>query len=204
VANLASVLTGLRRAGAIPRLAQRSEEIADADRVVLPGVGAFGTGMRTWKQDGLDAAIRERLTAGRATLAICLGLQLLCTASEEDPTVGGLGFIPGTVRRFPANVRVPQFGWNRIRPATASRYLSAGFAYFANSYCLFEAPPGWSAAFTVYGQTFVSALEKGEILACQFHPELSGPWGRGLLGRWLDGRPEVTRDGPVQLAAEDR
>jgi glutamine amidotransferase len=184
-ANTASVLAGLRRAGALPRLATGPEELLGTDRVVLPGVGALGAAMQKLESDGTADALRRRLAAGQPTLAICLGLQLLCEASEESPGTAGLGVLPTVVRRLPADQIVPQMGWNRIDPAGGCRWLRAGHAYFANSFALDEIPDGWNGAWFEHGGRFVAAVEKDGILACQFHPELSGGWGLDLLRRWL-------------------
>ena len=184
-ANLASVLAGLRRAGGAPRLARDGGEVERAGHVVLPGVGAFGAAMAALERDRLVEPLRRRIAAGRATMAICVGFQLLCRASEESPGVEGLGVVEATVTRFPAGVRVPQFGWNRIAAPADCRLLASGFAYFANSYRLERPPPGLSAATADHGGRFVAAMEKGRLVACQCHPELSGAWGRALLARWL-------------------
>ncbi len=185
VANLASVFAGLTRAGARPRLAENAAEIAGAAAVVLPGVGAFGAGMRQLADGGLIAAVRERIGAGRPTLAVCLGLQLLFETSEETPGVAGLGVLPGAVRRFDGEVRVPQMGWNRIEPDDGCALTRPGWAYFANSYRVDRRPDGWRAGWADYDGRFVATLERGNVLACQFHPELSGEYGLALLRRWL-------------------
>ncbi|MBK8481108.1 MAG: imidazole glycerol phosphate synthase subunit HisH [Proteobacteria bacterium] len=198
VANIASVLAGLRRLGAEPTLTEDPRAVAEARAVVLPGVGAFGAGMERLREAKLEGVLRERVAAGQPTLAVCLGLQLLCEGSEESPGVAGLGVLPSTVRRFspaaqgPQPVRVPQLGWNEVLPQAEDGLLERGFAYFANSYRLDSAPPGWAWARSEHGGPFVAALERGAVLACQFHPELSGPWGAALLGRWL-ARASATR-----------
>jgi glutamine amidotransferase len=186
-ANLASVLAGLRRAGGAPRLCESPDEITVATHVVLPGVGAFAAAMERLRAAACVAPLVARLRAGRPTLCVCLGLQLLCEHSEESPGVPGLGVIPGTATRFPDTVRVPQFGWNRVTADPGCRLLDSGHAYFANSYRLAAAPPDWHVALTDHGGPFVAACERGRVLACQFHPELSGPWGLALLQRWLTG-----------------
>ncbi len=187
-ANLASVLVGLTRAGAAPTLSHDPAAIANAAHVVLPGVGALGAAMEQLGATGLDRALRERLAKGRPTLTICLGLQLLFAGSEESPGVPALGVIAGSATRFdPATgVRVPHLGWNMVEPADGARLLTPGYAYFAHSYKLSVAPRGWLPAYTTHGGRFVSALERGGVLACQFHPELSGAWGLGLMRRWLE------------------
>lgn len=186
-ANTASVTAGLIRAGARTALVSGPEQIESADRVVLPGVGAMAAAMRRLDEDGLTEALRRRITEGRPTLAICLGLQLLCETSEESPEARGLGVMPNAVQSFPDTVTVPQMGWNRIETEAECRYLENGYAYFANSYRLEDVPAGWSAAWSDHGGRFIAAAEFGDVLACQFHPELSGALGHGILTRWIEG-----------------
>ncbi|MCP4589916.1 MAG: imidazole glycerol phosphate synthase subunit HisH, partial [bacterium] len=109
-ANVASVCAALRRIGVQPRLTSSAAELRTPTPVILPGVGAFGPAMRRLADHGLDEVLRERVRAGYSTCAICLGMQLLCEASEESPEVSGLGVIAGRVERFPDSVRVPQLG----------------------------------------------------------------------------------------------
>lgn len=200
-ANLASVFAGLHRAGAAPRLAATADEVRRASHVMLPGVGAFGAAMAELESSHLADALRARLHAEQPTFCICLGLQLLAGGSEESPGVGGLGIIDMVATRLSGEVRVPQLGWNAVSPDERCEYLQAGHAYFANSYCLKAAPPRWGSALSYHRHPFVAALERGPVVACQFHPELSGPWGVALLQRWLEGRPD-TRRRPVQTADE--
>lgn len=185
-ANLASVCAGLRRIGARPRLSEDPNEIRAADRVVLPGVGAFGAALARLAESGLVAVLRERIKAGRSTLAICLGMQLLCEGSDETPGAAGLSVVSARVTRFANGARVPQLGWNRVEADQRCRLLQSGHAYFANSYKLTTAPADWNAAYAEHGGRYVAALECGPLLACQFHPELSGAWGLELLRRWLN------------------
>lgn len=184
-ANIASVKAALRRLGASPVDATDPEDVATTDHVVVPGVGSFGAAMSTIDSLGMRDALRERIEEGRATLAVCVGMQLLCAASTETPGSVGLGVVARTVERFSEVVRVPQLGWNRVEPRTKSAYLEPGWAYFANSYRITSLPSGWVGASTDYDGEFVAAMERGAILALQFHPELSGAWGSGILGRWL-------------------
>ena len=93
--------------------------------------------------------------------------------------------IEADVFRFPESVRVPQFGWNHVTANTDCRLIASGHAYFANSYRLAERPSGWAVATADHGGTFVAAMERGALLACQFHPELSGAYGHALLSRWI-------------------
>jgi imidazole glycerol-phosphate synthase subunit HisH len=185
-ANIASVEAAFRRLGAEPVPATGPIDVAKAERVVLPGVGSFGAAMSAIEQSGMRAALTERIRSGRPTLAVCVGMQLLCAVSDESPGAVGLGILPGSVGRFEGPVKVPQLGWNEVTPAPGSQYLKEGWAYFANSYRLEDAPPEWLASTADHGSRFVAAIERGSILALQFHPELSGEWGASVLSTWLE------------------
>ena len=185
-ANLASVLAAFARLGAPARIATDPAMVERAERVVLPGVGTFGAAVAGLREAGLDQAIAARVGAGGATLAMCVGLQVLFEESEESIGEKGLSSIEGRVGRFPAAVRVPQFGWNRVEPEPGCRYLAPGHAYFANSYRVLAAP-GCRVATALHGERFVAALERDRVVACQFHPELSGAYGHQLIARWLEG-----------------
>lgn len=185
-ANLASVRAGLRRVGVDAGLATGPGDVSAASRVVLPGVGSFGAAMGSIDRQGFRQALFDYVRDGRPLLAICLGMQLLCSSSEESPGVTGLGIIDDGLRRIPESVRVPQLGWNTITPTGEAGVLTRGWAYFANSYRLEVIPEGWDGATAEYGGGFVAALERGAQLACQFHPELSGPWGARLIRSWVD------------------
>jgi imidazole glycerol-phosphate synthase subunit HisF len=189
VANLASIVAGFTRLGAAAVVTGDPAVVGGAVRVVLPGVGAFGAGIAALRARGLDAAIRDVVARGTSVLGVCLGMQLLCEGSEETPGGRGLGIVDGTCRRLPEGVRVPHLGWNRVVAEPGARLVATGDAAFANSYALCEVPPGWTPAWTTHGVPFVAALERGPVLACQFHPELSGAYGAALLGRWLTGTP---------------
>jgi len=186
-ANLASVVAGLERVGARPRVTQDADAVHGAPRVVLPGVGTLDAAMTSLRKGGLDEAVSRRVGEGRPTLAVCLGLQILASGSEESPDEEGLGILSGRVTRFAEGVRVPQLGWNRVEAGEGCRLIESGWAYFANSYKLDEVPAGWRGALSDHGGPFVAAIERGDVLACQFHPELSGAWGLALLERWLGG-----------------
>jgi imidazole glycerol phosphate synthase glutamine amidotransferase subunit len=184
LANLASIAAGLERCGAAVTVSAEPQTVAAADRLVLPGVGAFGAAMALIERTGLREVLRERLSDDRPVLAVCLGMQLLGEGSEESPDIAGLGVMGTVARRFAGGVRVPQLGWNLVR-VEGSGLLEEGWAYFANSYRWTEPPPGWRSATAEHGGPFVAAVERGTQLACQFHPELSGRWGSRLLERWL-------------------
>jgi glutamine amidotransferase len=203
VANLASVLSGLRKAGADPHVSDDPAAVYDAPAVVLPGVGAFAAGMEVLTARGLAGPIAARVGSGRPLLAICLGLQLLLEASEEGPGVRGLRVVHGEAYRFREDrgVRVPQLGWNRVVPDLGCALLREGYAYFANSYRLFVPPDGYASALSDHGGFFVAAFERGPVLACQFHPELSGAWGIDLLRRWLAAAARANEDMAAEAAA---
>lgn len=184
-ANLASIRAGLSRAGATPRMAESAEEIRKADYVMLPGVGSFGAAMGELVTHGYVEALKERFDENRPTMAICVGLQLLCQSSEEDSGCEGLSVVKAKVGRFHGEIRVPQMGWNKVMTGAGCQFLKDGYAYFANSYRLESVPEGWNGALANHGGEFVAAMERGSLLACQFHPELSGVWGGQLMARWL-------------------
>lgn len=201
VANLASVVAAFHRLGAETELTSAPERVRDADFVMLPGVGAYAAGMAALggREGELARALISRFSSDRPTMAICLGLQLLAASSDESPGVPGLSiFETSHVGRFSTvdsagqSMKVPQLGWNEVLPDAGARFVTPGFAYFANSYRLSEAPVGWVAMRADYGGSFIAALERGPHLACQFHPELSGPWGQALMGRWLAGAGGVS------------
>lgn len=183
-ANLASVLAAFRRLGVEPAVSAEPGRIRQASHVMLPGVGSFGAAMRRLREAGADRALVARIAEGRPTIAICVGHQLLFETSDESPGERGLGVVSGHVGRFPESVRVPQFGWNEVTAAPGSALLASGYAYFANSYRASEAP-GWLVATATHGGRFVAAMERGHVVGCQFHPELSGAYGAALLARWL-------------------
>jgi imidazole glycerol-phosphate synthase subunit HisH len=184
-ANIASVVAAFRRLGAGTRLAEAPGEIVAAGHVMLPGVGSFGAAMAHLAQRGFAAALKERVAADRPTVGICVGHQLLFARSAESPGVSGLGVLPAEVGAFAAEVRAPQFGWNRVDADEDARLLEPGWAYFANSYRATEAP-GWSVAHAEHGGRFAAAMERGNVIGCQFHPELSGAYGAALLSRFLE------------------
>lgn len=196
-ANVASVVAALARAGASPRVSGDPGAVRDAPLCVLPGVGAFGAARRELDRQGLVEPLRERVQAGRPLLCICLGMQVLFEGSEESPGVPGLGVLRGVAERFPGTVRVPHLGWNRVESSASGGYVLSGHAFFANSFRVAHSPDvdaggmgtsagAWGASWCEHGGRFLAAAERGGVLACQFHPELSGRWGLELIRRWID------------------
>jgi imidazole glycerol-phosphate synthase subunit HisH len=185
-ANLASVTAALARLGAGPRISAELVDVRRAGLLVVPGVGTLAAAMESLRSNGRDRALRSRIDEGRPTLAICLGMQLLGAGSEESPGAEGLGALEASAEPFPPGVASPQLGWNRIEVDPGCELLAAGYVYFANSYRFAREPEGWLAASADHGGRFVAALERGAVLACQFHPELSGELGLGILRRWIE------------------
>ncbi len=184
-ANIASVTAAFTRAGVTTSIVEEVTEVAAASRVVVPGVGSFGSATESLDTAGFRQPLVERISDGRPTLLICVGMQLLAAGSEESPGARGLGIFADQLGQFSTELPVPQLGWNQVVPSENSRFVTPGWAYFANSFRLDTAPAGWLGASAEYGGSFVAAIEKGDMLACQFHPELSGRWGAALLERWL-------------------
>lgn len=184
VANTASVVAAFERCGVEATRAATAGDVEAASLLVLPGVGSFGAGMEALQSAGLVDALRVRVDESRPTLAICLGMQLLCRSSEESPGVEGLGVIDARVESLSQPAR-PRFGWNRVAPEAGCEVITEGLAYYANSFGVRERPGGWACAMSVLEAPFVGALQRGAVVACQFHPELSGPWGLKLLRRWM-------------------
>jgi imidazole glycerol-phosphate synthase subunit HisH len=162
-----------------------------AGAVVLPGVGAAGATMRYLAARGLTGAVRRAAESGRPFLGICLGLQLLFEAHEEDDAPG-LGVLPGRARRLPGGVKTPHMGWNTVVPCPVAagagllEAQAAAYFYFVHSYYVEPAPEiaGATAGTTRYGLEFCSALARGRLWGVQFHPEKSGPVGLRLLARF--------------------
>ncbi|MFK7760263.1 MAG: imidazole glycerol phosphate synthase subunit HisH [Phycisphaerales bacterium] len=185
IANTASVSAAFQRLGAQVELTDSASVIDNAELLVFPGVGTFGAGMESLRSIGVVEMLAQRIASRAPTLAICLGLQLLCQESEESPGVSGIGSLDQTPSLFPSNVQSPQFGWNKVVAPDNAVMLRSGYAYFANSYRIAQAPSGWLTATSDHGGSFIAAIESGPVLACQFHPELSGAWGSQLLSAWM-------------------
>lgn len=187
-ANLASVTSALNRQNVVSRIVNTPDDINSDDIVVLPGVGAFAAGMQTLNANGWPPILRERFEKKKPTLAICLGLQLLCRSSAESPDAQGLSILPVDVQALPDNVVVPHFGWNKIE--STDDFFGQGYVYYANSFGIFDTQSLQSIdatfATTNHGKPFVAAIRKGPFVACQFHPELSGKFGQKIIANWLE------------------
>jgi imidazole glycerol phosphate synthase glutamine amidotransferase subunit len=191
--NLRSVANALAALGAEARVCDGPSGLADATHLVLPGVGAFGDCMGGLAARGWVEPIQQWVAAGRPYLGICLGYQMLFDGSEESPGVPGLGLVPGMVRRFAARpgLKIPHMGWNAALPRHPGEGCWAGlgaqpYFYFVHSYYPVPEDGSVVAAETTYGDTtFAAAIERGSLLACQFHPEKSQDAGLRLIGNFL-------------------
>ena len=185
--NLGSVEQAFVRLGIPAVVTQDARSVDDADAVVLPGDGAFHDAMGNLDRLGLLASVRRAVDGSRPFLGICLGYQLLFSTSEEFGEGRGLDVIPGAVRRFPAGRKVPHMGWNRLEHTRDMRLLdgvpSGKHFYFVHSYFpeLARADAALRVAWCEYGVRFAAAVERGLLMATQFHPEKSQRWGLRLL-----------------------
>ncbi len=185
--NLKSVEKALQHLGEECKITRDVEEIATAEKVILPGVGAFQDAMEKLEKYQLADVTREVARKGTPLLGICLGLQLLFESSEEGPGVQGLGILPGRIVAFPKKegFKIPHMGWNslKIKPrATLFRGLGEEpYVYFVHSYYLEAAELEDVAATTDYITTVHASVERGNVYGCQFHPEKSGDVGLQIL-----------------------
>ena len=183
--NLTSVRNAFAALGVEAVVTRDPEVICAADRIVFPGVGAAKSAMENLRELGLEAAVREAAASGKPFLGICLGMQILFAHTEEDGGVDTLGILPGQVRLFPdvPGFKVPEIGWNQVRIKDGGAKDGLEY-YFVHSYYAEVVPE--TVGFTEYaGVTFTAMVKKGNLWACQFHPEKSGRVGLELLKEWL-------------------
>ena len=190
IGNLHSAQKALRHVGADARLTDDAQLIADADAVVLPGVGAFGACMTALRNAGLERPALDSVASGRPFLGICVGMQMLFSGSEEDGSTAGLGVIPGTIRWIPPGVKRPQMQWNQLRLLHDAEPMfdtlgASPWMYFVHSLHGVPDDPGVVAATCDYGGTVNAAFRLGNVFATQFHPEKSGDNGLALLGNFV-------------------
>ena len=189
--NLRSVAKALEALGEEPFVTRDRDRILGADRVILPGVGAFGDAMARLSGYGLTDVIREAAASGKPFLGICLGLQLLFEGSEESPEAEGLGVFKGHILRIPdgTGLKIPHMGWNSLEITEDSRLFAGipqgSFVYFVHSYYLKAEDEDIVAASAEYGVRIHAAVERGNVCACQFHPEKSGDVGLKILRNFL-------------------
>ena len=185
--NLKSVEKALIYLGESCIVTRNRSEILNADKVILPGVGAFGEAMERLEHYGLVPVIQQAVSEGKPFLGICLGLQLMFESSEESPGVRGLSLLRGKIVKIPAEsgLKIPHIGWNSLKFPKESRLFSdiegEPYVYFVHSYYLQAADFSDVAATTEYGATIHAAVEHNNLYACQFHPEKSSHVGLAIL-----------------------
>lgn len=186
--NIRSVQNTLEELGAAYAVTNNPEQVAQATKVILPGVGHFGQMIHAIDNLGLRVPLLERVRAGVPFLGICIGLQCLFEWSEESPESKGLGIFRGRVKRFAGDARIPHMGWNSlewIKPSQLLRNLSdSAFTYFAHSY--YAPLIAATAATCTYIHPYTAVLEHENVYAVQFHPEKSGPVGLQVMKNFLD------------------
>lgn len=189
--NLKSVQKALAYLGEESVVTRNADEILRADRVILPGVGAFGVAMDQIRSFSLDKVIREVCEKGTPFLGICLGLQLLFEGSEESQGVEGLGILPGSIVKIPdaPGRKIPHIGWNSLHLQNDGRLFAGvceqSYVYFVHSYYLKAGEPEMVKAATEYGITIHASVECGNVFACQFHPEKSSGVGLQILRNFV-------------------
>lgn len=190
--NIKSVEKALIHLGQEVKITDNAQEILSADKVVLPGVGAFGDAMGNLKRRGLDAVIRQAAGKGTPFLGICLGLQLLFEKSDEAPGVEGLGILPGEILKIPAKegLKIPHMGWNSLHLEHGGRLFQnvpeQSYVYFVHSYYLKAGEEDIVKASAEYGVHIHASVEKGNVFACQFHPEKSSDVGLQILKNFVE------------------
>ena len=190
--NIKSVEKAVIALGGDVRVTRNREEILRADHVILPGVGAFGDAMEKLHRNGLVDVIMETVQAHIPFLGICLGLQLLFESSEESEGVKGLGILPGRIVRLPeeTGLKIPHIGWNSLALQNKGKLFEGleeePYVYFVHSYYLKAEDEDQVAAATQYSTRIHAAVEAGNVMACQFHPEKSSETGMRILKNFLD------------------
>ncbi len=190
--NIKSVEKAVEKLGRRQILTRKPEEIMNADKVILPGVGAFGDAMERLEAYGLVPVIRRVCEEGIPFLGICLGLQLLFEDSEESAGVKGIGALKGHIRRIPLGEykKIPHIGWNSLGLKGEGRLFKGvpegAYVYFVHSYYLDAGDKSTVKAVTEYNVTIDASVERKNIFACQFHPEKSGEVGLKILKNFLE------------------
>ncbi|MEM9272962.1 MAG: imidazole glycerol phosphate synthase subunit HisH [Cyanobacteria bacterium P01_F01_bin.143] len=190
--NLHSACKGLEKAGATTNVTDSPEDIARADAVVLPGVGAFDPAMQHIRERNLSGPIKNAIASGKPFLGICLGLHILFDSSEEG-TEPGLGIIPGKVKRFTSEpgITIPHMGWNQLELAQPDcplwqKISSDAYVYFVHSYYVDPVDHSVAAATVTHGsQSVTAAIAKDNLMAVQFHPEKSSDTGLQILSNFV-------------------
>ena len=195
VGNLYSVEKAVAFVGGDVKISSDAEDIHRAEKIILPGVGAFGDCMKNLEATGLIPTIKQEISAGKPILGICVGMQILFASSEESPAVDGLKIFGGQVRKIRADgLKIPHMGWNSVSMRNAQcvmRNLFKGipnnsYFYFVHSFHAVPDDENLIAATTTYGETVTAAVERENIFATQFHPEKSGDVGLRVLKNFVE------------------
>ncbi len=187
--NLHSVNKAVALVGGSPVITGDKARIAAAEKLILPGVGAFGDCMANLDKAGVIPVIKEYIAAGKPFLGICLGMQVLFEESEEAPGVKGLGVFPGKVVKIPTSLKIPHMGWNRLQLKTKSPILEGiegKYVYFVHSYCCCPEDPSLITAVCGYGTEIVAAVGRGNVYGVQYHPEKSSSVGLEMLKKFVE------------------
>jgi glutamine amidotransferase/cyclase len=204
--NVRSVVNAIERLGETVQVAARGEQILAAEKLVFPGVGAFGAMMEILHGKQFVKPLKAYLQSGRPFLGICLGMHALFEESEEAPGIKGLGFFKGNVKRFDIDLAVPHIGWNGIRIHQPSRIFNGMQGnekfYFVHAYHVTPKHDAVILTTTDYGYGFTSAVQQGNIIGTQYHPEKSGDIGLRLLQNFLDS--DADRSLPTQTSEPTR
>ena len=188
VGNLRSVEKAFAATGCDAVVSSDEKILRQAERLVLPGVGAFGACMKALAERGFDELVREQVAKGTPLLGVCVGMQMLFEESEEFGATAGLRLLSGRVRRFSGDLVVPQVGWNQIRQRLAHTLFAGiadqSFFYFVHSYYCEPDDPAIVIGETEYGSTYASVVARGNVCGVQFHPEKSQAAGLRLLSNF--------------------
>ena len=198
VGNLRSIFSAFEKVGATPKLTRDRQEILDADGVVLPGVGAYSYGMDKLKEHGLVTLVKDFAATGKPVLGICLGMQLLLSASEEFGRTEGLGLIPGSVKQLnlldPEVQKLPHVSWNEIQVPNGMSWdgtilegiVSEEDMYFVHSFMAVPEDESHVLSLTSYSDSrFCSSVKNGNVYGCQFHPEKSAEEGLKIISNFI-------------------
>ena len=191
VGNLFSLCSSCKAIGEEAFVSGDASQLAKADRLILPGVGAFEDAARKLNDSGMAEFVRQQAASGKPLLGICLGMQMLFEKSYEYGCHQGLGLLKGQVvpmeGKLPANLKIPHMGWNAldVRRGTLLEGLSGQYVYFVHSFFAENCEDSLSAV-TEYGIPITAAVEKGNVFGCQFHPEKSGNVGLSILRKFAE------------------
>lgn len=190
VGNLYSVEKAVASVGGDVKISSDAEDIKRAEKIILPGVGAFGDCMKNLEATGLIPTIKAEISAGKPILGICVGLQILFAGSEESPLIDGLKIFDGQVKKICAgDLKIPHMGWNSVKFGDSKLFAGLSgepYFYFVHSYHAVPDDKNIIAATTTYGEEVTAAVEFENIFATQFHPEKSGDVGLQVLKNFLD------------------